>query len=328
MRNGRFPDGNDSKGNSAKQKFNDYGVKGGATWKISGRHYLDANLSYMTRAPFFRNSYISPRTSNFVIPGLSSEKIASADINYNLRTPYIKARFSAYYTKFMDQTELQSFYDDYYRTFINYTMRNIDKVHKGIEFGAEIKISPTLTANAAVAAGTYQYKSRPLATVTQDNLGTILQSDQVVYIKNFYVANTPQTAATLGLRYASPKYWFFGVTASYFDDIYVEFAPGKRTAEALVGLEEGDPYREKLTDQIKLPSACLLDANIGKSWKIKDYYINLNFSVSNVLDKTDFKTGGYEQARYSIADQTSDKFPPKYFYAYGRTYYLTLGFRF
>lgn len=326
MRNGRFPD--NSKGDSKKQQFDNYGVKGGATWKISGRHYLDANAAYLTRAPFFRNAYISPRTSNFVIPGLSSEKVASADLNYNFRTPYIKARITGYYTMFMDQTELKSFYDDTYRTFVNYTMRNIDKVHKGIEFGAEIKVSPTITLNTALAMGSYQYKSIPYATVTQDNLGAVLASNQAVYIKNFYIPNTPQTAATLGFRYASPKYWFLGASFSYFDDSYIDFAPGKRTSEALVGLEPDDPRRQEITKQLKVESAYLLDANIGKSWRIKDYFINLNFQVANILDKTDFKTGGFEQARYSISEQTSNKFPPKYFYAYGRTYYLIIGLRF
>lgn len=326
MRNGRFPD--DSKGNSKKQQFDNYGVKGGATWKITGRHYLDGNVAYLTRAPFFRNSYISPRTSNFVIPGLGSEKIASADLNYNLRTPYIKARATAYYTMFMDQTELKSFYDDTYRTFVNYTMRNVDKIHKGFELGAEIKVSPTITVNTAVAIGAYQFTSRPLATVTQDNLGSVLAADQVVYIKNFYIPNTPQTAATLGFRYASPKYWFFGATFSYFNDSYIDFAPGKRTAEALVGLEENDPRRDEITRQMKVESSYLVDANVGKSWRIKNYFINVNFQIANLLDKTDLKTGGFEQARYSIAEQTSDNFPPKYFYAYGRTYYLILGLRF
>ncbi len=326
MRNGRFP--NDSKGDSKKQQFDNYGVKGGATWKITGRHYLDGNVAFLTRAPFFRNSYISPRTSNFVIPGLGSEKIASADLNYNIRTPYIKARATAYYTKFMDQTELKSFYDDTYRTFVNYTMRNIDKVHKGFEFGAEIKVSPTITVNAAAAIGSYQYSSRPLATVTQDNLGSVLAADQVVYIENFYIPNTPQTAASLGIRYASPKYWFFGATFNYFNDSYIDFAPGKRTAEALVGLEENDPRRAEITRQPKVESAYLVDANIGKSWRVKNYFINLNFQVANLLDKTDFKTGGFEQARYSISEQTSNNFPPKFFYAYGRTYYVILGLRF
>ncbi len=326
MKNGRFP--YDSKGDSPKQGFHNYGIKAGGTWKITGRHYLDANLAYLTRAPFFRNSYISPRTSNFVIPGLTSEKIAAFDINYNLRTPYVKARVSAYYTMFMDQTELKSFYDDTYRTFINYTMRGIEKVHKGVEIGAEVKLTTTLTLNTAAAFGAYQYTSRPLATITQDNLGTVLQMDQVVYIKNFYVPNTPQTAAMMGLRYASPKYWFLGAEVSYYDHSYIDFAPGKRTTEALQGLEPGDPRRDALTHQIKVPSAFLIDANIGKSWRLKEYFINLNLQVTNLLNNTDFKTGGFEQARYSIAEQTSNKFPPKYFYSFGRTYYLILGLRF
>jgi len=326
MRNGRYP--NDSKGDSDKNNFHNYGIKGGATWKISGRHFIDANVAYLTRAPFFRNSYISPRTSNFTIPGLTSEKIASADINYNLRSPYIKARVSAYYTMFMDQTDLKSYYDETYRTFVNYTMNGIDKVHKGFELGAEIKATTTITVEAAAALGSYQYVSRPNVTITQDNVGTVLAENRVVYMKNFYIPSTPQTAAMLGIKYASPKYWFFGANVSYFDDIYIDFAPERRTAEVLVGLEANDPLRDQITRQTKVSSAYLLDANVGKSWKIKSYYINLNFQITNILDKTDFQTGGYEQLRFSATREEISKFPPRYYYAFGRTYYLSLGLRF
>jgi hypothetical protein len=326
MRNGHYPD--NSKGDSKKQRFDNYGVKGGATWKISGRNYLDANVAYLTRAPFFRNSYISPRTSSFAIPGLESEKIASADLNYNFRTPYIKARVSAYYTMFMDQTEQKSFYSETEHTFVNYTMKNIDKVHRGFELGAEYKITPAITLNAAAAFGAYQYVSRPNVTITKDNSGEIVASNKTIYVKNFYVSSTPQTAATFGFRYASPKYWFFGATASYFDDIYIDFNPERRTAEMLSGLEPDDPAREAITKQQSLPSQFLVDANIGKSWRIKNYFINLNFQVANVLDNTDFKTGGFEQLRYALSNDTPNLFTPKYFYAYGRTYYLILGLRF
>ncbi|HOZ15286.1 MAG TPA: TonB-dependent receptor [Tenuifilaceae bacterium] len=326
MKNGRFP--NDSKGDSKKQRFDNYGVKGGATWKISGRNYLDANVAYLTRAPFFRNSFISPRTSNFVIPELTSEKIASADLNYNLRTPYIKARISAYYTMFMDQTEQKSFYLESENSFVNYTMKGIDKVHKGLEIGAEYKLTPAITLNAAAALGTYQYTSRPNVTITKDNFGTVVAANRTIYIKNFYIPSTPQTAAMFGFRYASPKYWFLGASVSYYDDIYIDFAPERRTAEVLAGLEPDDPAREAITKQSNVPSAFLVDANIGKSWRINNYYINLNFQVANVLDNTEFQTGGYEQLRYTVSNEVANKFPPRYFYAYGRTYYLILGLRF
>jgi hypothetical protein len=325
MRNGRFP--NNSKGDSEKQFFANYGVKSGATWKITGRHFVDANATYMTRAPFLRYSYVSPRTSNTVAPGLESERILSGDINYNVRFPFIKARLTAYYTLFMDQNELKSYYDDYNRTFVNLSMTNIDKEHKGIEFGAEIKVSTTLTLNTALAMGSYKYISRPDVIITKDNSGEVI-ANKLVYMKNFFIPNAPQTAATVGFRYAGPKYWFFGASASYFDDIFIDFNPERRTPEALIGFEEFDPVRELITKQQSVSSQFLVDANVGKSWRYKDYFINLNFQVANVLDNTDFKTGGYEQLRFAGLESDLAKFPPRYFYAYGRSYYLILGLRF
>lgn len=327
MRNGRFP--LNSKGDSEKNQFHNVGIKAGATWKISGRHYLDANVAYITRAPFFRNSYIAVRTSDFAIKGLTSEKIVTSDINYNIRTPFIKARLTAYYTMFMDQSECRSFYDDNGQTFVNFAMKGIDKVNRGFELGAEVKAAPSITVSAAVAIGAYQYNSRPLATITKDNIGTVIRENEVIYIKNFFMANTPQTAAMLGINYAAPRYWYFGANVSYFDDMYVDIAPGKRTADVLLGYDEGDPARERITAQQKVASAALVDVSVGKTFRFAHKYnLNLNFQISNLLDKKDFRTGGFEQSRYPKDELTSTKFPPKYFYAFGRTFYLIVGFNF
>jgi hypothetical protein len=323
MRNGRFP--LNSKGDSKKEVFNNYGFKGGATWKINGRNFVEANATYMTRAPFFRNSYISPRTSNRIVPGLTDEKILSTDINYNLRSPFVKARFSAYYTRFMNQNEMKSFYHDSYNTFVNYSMIGINKEHKGIEVGAEIKVTTTIKLNLAAALGSYKYTSRPSVTITKDNSDSIFSYNQAVYIKNFYISNTPQTALMIGIDYASPKFWYLGASFSYFANTYIDYNPERRTAEMV---DPANPDKDLITRQTSVPNAYLIDANIGKSWKIKNYYINLNFQIANVLDKTDFKTGGYEQLRYSGLTSDLSKFPPRYYYAFGRTYYLNLGLRF
>lgn len=326
MRNGRFPE--HSKGASAKQRFNDYGLKAGGTWKISGRHYLSANLAYMTKAPEFRNAYISVRTSDFTIDGLRSEQIASADLNYHLRMPVLKLRLSAYYTLFMDQAECYSFYDDNSQSFVNFAMRGINKAHRGFELGAEFKATASLTLNAAAAVGRYQYTSRPLATVTKDNLGTVLMRDETIYLKNYYVANTPQTAASLGLNYAAPRYIYIGASVSYFNDIYLGLSPGKRTEGVLVGFDEHDPARKQITQQLRADQACLLNASIGKTLRIKrKYFMNFNLQVNNLLNNTNFRVGGYEQSRYPKDELLSGKFPPKYYYAYGRTYYLIIGIR-
>ena len=68
----------------------------------------------------------------------------------------------------------------------------------------------------------------------------------------------------------------------------------------------------------------------GKSWKVKSTTFGLFASINNVLDVT-YKTGGFEQARNSNYLQLNQDvssgtpaFAPKYFYGYGRTYFLNL----
>src|SRR5438477_11664282 len=62
VRNGLFP--NSSLGKGIQNNFTNYAAKGGVTYKINGRNYVYVNGSYVTRAPYFENVYVSPRTRN------------------------------------------------------------------------------------------------------------------------------------------------------------------------------------------------------------------------------------------------------------------------
>ncbi len=324
MKNGNHPD--NSYGLSEKHKFNDLGAKLGATYKITGRHFIEANGMYLSRAPFIRNTFVSPRVRDDVAPDLTSEKILSGEVSYLMRYPGANLRLTAYHTEFKDQTEINAFYHDDYKTFVNHVMTGINKTHQGIEFGAEVKVIGGLSVQGVAALGNYRYTNRPTATVSYDN-GSKADTTETIYIKNFYVPGA-QTATSLGLKYAGPGFLFINLNANYFDNAYLDFNPERRTEAAIKGLGEGDALIEEITMQEKLPSAFTLDASIGKSWRFGDYYLNLNFSVSNILDNQDFITGGYEQMRFDFATKDVSKFPSKYYYSYGRTFYLNLGFRF
>ncbi len=326
MRNGHFPD--NSFGDSPKQKFFNYGLKGGLTYKINGRNYITANGMYATRAPYFWNSYVSARTREFIVPNLKSESIYSGDISYILHAPAVKARLTFYYTKFKDQTWSRSFYHDILRTFINYNMTGVDKQNMGVELGIEANVTPTVTLTGVFGAGQFIYTSRPVAIITRDNDAEVMDADRKVYLKNYYVGGMPQTVGSLGLKYNSPKYWFVGINGNYFGDAYVEPNPDRRTEEALTyaGFWSGDIRIEQLLTQEKLPSAFTMDLFGGKSWRIKyKYYVGFTLSLSNLLNNTSYASSGFEQLRYNPQD--IDKFPPKYFYLYGRNFFLNIYFR-
>ncbi len=73
-------------------------------------HRIYANVAYIESAPFFQESFVSPRTRNSgCVDGLTTEKTMSADINYSLRLQGAKLRLTGFYTTIKDQTNLISF---------------------------------------------------------------------------------------------------------------------------------------------------------------------------------------------------------------------------
>lgn len=324
MENGRFRE--NSLGDSEKQNFTNFGIKGGTTFKLTGRHYFTGNAAYMTRAPFFRNAYISSRVRDDLVPGLTSETIMSGDVSYIIRSPFIRSRLTVFYTDFQDQTWNRSFYHEEYRTFVNYSMAGVNQTHMGIEMGADIKVTPSFELNFAAGTGDYFYSNRPTVTITRDNDRELLAEERTVYWENYKVGGRTHTAASAGFRYNGRNFWFVGSNINYFDDIYIDINPDRRTAEALAGFIDIDPGWEGVLEQEKLASAFTLDVYGGKSWRIqRQYFINLNISINNVLDTQDFAIGGFEQLRYDSS--RIDRFPAKYFYLYGRTYFVNLTFR-
>ena len=204
-------------------------------------------------------------------------------------------------------------------------MTNIDKEHMGIEAGAEVKLSPTFTAKGIFGYGQYKYTSNPDYVQTVDNTEKVLESDKI-YWENFNVEGTPMTVGSLGITYNSPKYWWIGISGNYFARSFIDMNPVLRTDRARAEL----PY--EYVKQEEFDPGFSLDAFAGISYRIDyKYYLSINVSASNLLDNKDIRSGGYEQLRVNI-DREGNKilkpFDPRYFYMFGRTFFLNVNFRF
>ena len=333
LKSGLFP--NNSYGKSTTYNFYNSGIKGGVTYKINGRNYLFTNGSYQSRAPFFENAFLAPRTRDFVQDNLKSEEILGVEGGYVMNAPKLKIRATGYYTRFKNQLNVLTFYNDEFRNFVNYGISNIGKIHMGAEFGIEAKLYKGLSLTAAAAIGNYYYNTRQSATVTADNSSEILSKDVTVYSNNFYVP-TPQQAYTIGLDYRSPQFWFVNVNFNYFNKSYLEFNPIRRTAAAVSGVDEGSALWHQIVDQTELKAQYTLDAFAGYSWLMnrkfhnlkKRTYLVFNVGVNNILDNRTIVSGGFEQLRFDFAGKLVDKFPDKRFYAYGVNFFASVGIRF
>lgn len=333
MRNGRAP--LNSLGNSSTSQFDNAGVKAGATYKIDGRNFFTAHISYGTRAPLADQAFIAPRVKNTLVSDLRSERDFSADISYGWAYRRFRGALTAYYVNLDNVTERTGFYDDRYSTYAIYALTGVRKVSKGIELGMSFKITPSLTATFAGTYAKYQYKNNPQGTRSFEN-GLYADTTQTVYLKNFYVGSTPQTVCNLGLDWAAPGNWFFNVNGTWMGDAYVSLSPAYHEAlpELWKNIENCTPEKlqakiEELSTQDKLKNAFSLNVSVGKLIYInRKVSLNLNLNVNNVLNNRDIVTNAYQQGRLDTKKYIRDKYPNKYQYAQGVKVFFNVGVRF
>ncbi|HRH60692.1 MAG TPA: TonB-dependent receptor, partial [Chitinophagaceae bacterium] len=332
VRNGLFPD--NSYGKGTVSSFTNYAAKAGLTYKINGRNYVYVSGAYLTRPPYFENAYISARTRDILQDDLESEVVKTVEGGYIMNSPKVKLRIGGYYTMFEHGFNVLTFYHETYRNFVNYAISNIDKLHFGGEFGFEAKLVRNITVTGAAAVGRYYYNSRQHAITSLDNTAEILDS-QTVYSQNFRIPSTPQEAYSLGFTYRSPKFWFVSLTGNYFDQMWLDFNPIRRTTAAVDGLDPKSSQWHTVIDQTEFDPQMTLDFFGGYSWKVpnakidgRQVYVAFNVGVNNILNNKDIVTGGYEQLRFPFDTKNPNEFPPKLFYAYGTNFFMSVSVRF
>lgn len=348
-RNGIYA--NTSFGKGSKQIFENFGFKGGLTYKITGQHLLDFNGVYMTKAPNMRNTFANARINNNITPELNSETIASLDASYVVRTPKFKARITGFASRVQNATEISFFYAEGIGedvdgndqdSFISELLTGIEKRNFGTEIGLEYQFTSTIKGTVAASYGQYLYGNNPNLKINDDAQATLTNTQPVVdfgkaYLKNYRLPGMPQTAASLGLEYRDPNFWWVGANINYLADSYLDVSNITRTDNFTIDKATGDNYSganeetvRKALAQEKFANFNLLNLIGGKSWRVDTTTIGFFASINNVLDTT-YKTGGFEQSRKAtFPDLQADNangtpsFGPKYFYGYGRTYFINL----
>ncbi|MFV8441406.1 carboxypeptidase-like regulatory domain-containing protein [Flavobacterium sp. LB2P44] len=339
-------------GQSEKAVFENFGFKAGINFKISGKQLMTFNAAHLTKAPSLRNTFANSRLNNSIVDGLESENISSLDASYVYRSPKLKARLTAYYALIKNATQISFFYaegifDDgagYLNTdaFVSQTLTQLNKKNIGAEFSLEYQLSQTFKTTFSAAFGEYTFDSNPKVTLTNDAEAS-LENTRPVFdfgkaaLKNHKQAGMPQRAYSVGIEYRDPKYWWISANVNYLTNSYSDVSPISRTEIFYKNPASGFNFPEAteeraatLLKQEEFDPTMLLNLVGGKSWRIYGKNVGIFASINNVLDVS-YKTGGYEQARNANFRQINQdvssgtpSFGPKYFYGYGRTYFVNL----
>ncbi|MBV7269636.1 TonB-dependent receptor [Winogradskyella luteola] len=347
-------------GKSDKVDFTNYGVKAGATFKITGKHLIDVNASHFTKAPGIRMSFANARQNNLLVRNLESETINSVDASYIFRSPTVKARLTGYYSTFEDGTEVNFFFSESVGNLTQEIIQNIDRRNFGAELGIEAQVTPTIKLKAAAAMGQFTFTNNPDVYYSSDRFVDLTFEDGTTQLEDFHVSSGPERVFQVGFEYRDPDFWNFGVTTNFFSHTYVDPSALKRSGAFIQDPDAFDlnqiltndvdgvvnirgngfnDYDEDIARNIlkqeRFEDYMLVNLTGGKSWKINDYFVGFFATVNNVFNQ-DYRTGGFEQARRldyrsQIEEQNNSGGPifgNRYFFGNGTTYYLNVYVRF
>jgi len=240
--------------------FLDPAFKAGFNYKINGRNKLKFNAIAETRAPLARNAYISQRVHDRAIETIythdkaknlkdfyaASEKIVGGDLTYEFNYPIVRGRVTGYYTRFWNGSELNGYYDDEARTFVNQAITGINRRHCGIEAAVAVKLGTYFTLTGFTAIGDHRYTSNAYAVTSAENgmsLATDMLTKENIYevrdsvmYNGLRVSQGPQLNASLKLSFFHPKMWFADITVSYYDWNFLSVAPSRRMMGLYTGI--------------------------------------------------------------------------------------------
>ncbi len=350
FQNGGFPE--NSLAFSSPVRFQTWDAKAGLQWGLSGRHFIGLNAFIFQDPPSLRSVFPNPRENNHIIPDLLPEKSLGISGQYNWQTPHFDFMLRGYWIRQEDKNAVSFYFADGVggdeAFFIQEVLQGIQTQHQGIELGAKLTLADLVDLKAAAAYGLHQYinspnlllYTAPTAMAVEEGFANGVKDFGTANLKGYHLSNGPQQAYSLGLQYNDPAYWRVSVTGNYFAHAYLQPNPLKRTQSFLLD-QVGLPIQnynprdyQALLAQEQFPAYFILNASIGKSWKLKQNYFGFFASFENLLN-TSYKTGGFEQGRnanfynaLTDAQRETPLFGPKYWWGRGTTFFSSFYFRF
>ena len=313
-------------------RFTPYTLRATAGWAFSPRSYLEASAAAEAVLPDAEDLFYQPQYNNRVIDDPCPERRYAAEINYSRTGETLTLRFSAYLLAMFDGVETRRYYDDMAGVFCDMAATRIGRMACGVEAAADIRLSYRWSLSFAASAGRYKFIRNPRITVISDVDNSVVDARAVSHLRGCTSGGAPQLTACAELGYFGPKGWGFKTSAGYAGARYVEPSLLRRTERIA---RQGGTTREMFdafTRQQRLGDAFTLDAALFKTFWFDRSRLTASLILRNLLGDGDIVYSAYESQRVRrIRSGDTLCYAPhatRLTYAYPRSFYLTVSYRF
>ena len=325
-----FPD-EASFGDSRRLDFPEYRVKFAAGYSFSPRHGVDLTVMAAEQAPAVDRVFLSPMYNNYTVNDPTTMGVMGAELSYRLSLPNLRLKMTGFYTRTRRETDVYRYYDDLTSLFCDMSLSGMDKLFYGIELGAEIRLASRFYLTMAASAGEYVYDSNPLVQIVTDAEHSDVVTDGRSLLSGYRIGNTPQRVACAQLQYDGARGWLATLSLSWMGDRAVTPNPLRRMPRVLTMCTSPEMFAA-FADQESLPDAFTVGLFVLKSFRIGSHSFTCMASLSNLLGRSDIVYSAYEPMRIlktgTVTNRSYQPFVSRYQYAYARTYYVSVGYKF
>ena len=324
--------GNKSFGKSRALHFAPYLFRASAGYSFSVRHHLEMTVYASSRTPDGDDLFLNLEYNNRPVEDPTEEKRYGAELNYTWSGRNVRFRATLFVVRTADGMQVRHYYDDFYATYSDMAAAGIGTLRYGAEATALIRLAYRWNLTLAASAGRYRYADNPVVTVYADANNEVLDRNATSYMGDCSVGNTPQLTGFAGLNYYGPKGWGVQAEAAWAGNRFVEPSLVRRTSRIARQLAESPEAFELFTRQERLGDAFTLNVTLFKSFYFNASRLTLMLSVRNLLNDRDQLFSGYESPRVRRI-RTADTYvyrplDTRYLYAYPRTFYASISYKF
>ncbi|MCB0705231.1 MAG: TonB-dependent receptor [Saprospiraceae bacterium] len=265
-----YPAGSDLE-TSDKYNFLGYNGKFGGNYNINDNNNIFINAGYFSRAPNF--DAVFPNFNNEdIFENSANEKVLAGELGYGFRSGKFAANLNGYYTQWQDKTFFRSFTDINSGESFYANIAGLNAVHTGVELEFNSELFRNFSLDGAVSVGDWSWQNNVEALISNDD--NIIIDTVNVYAAGLKVGDAPQTTVYLGVGYEFDFGLGIDVDAFYYDKLYAQFDPARRSDEKLEGVQA-----------ILLPSYMLVNGGLSYTAVIQGVTARFRFNVYNLFDE-------------------------------------------
>jgi len=325
-----FPASN-SYGSSRRMHFTPYALKLTAGWTFSPRHYVELSLSAAATLPDAEQLFLQPLYNNRTVDNPLPERFYGAECVWRRSGERAEWQLAAYATVSYDGVSTHRYFDDLSGIYCDMAVRNIAMWQLGVEAAINIRLAYRWKLSLAASAGSFKYIRNPYVMVISDADNTVVSHDAESFMGDCKIGGTPAITGMVGLGYFASKGWGIHLSAGYAGCRYVKATPLRRTERGARQAGVTTTSFTAFTGQEQLPDAFVADAALFKNFQLGYSQLSVTLSLRNLTGE-DTIYNGYESLRVQRIAAGDDTFyrphASRYTYAWPRSIYLSVGYRF